>query len=83
MRQICKKNPQSDIMETVPQLSVNVNDGIETGNIVDTCVPANYNGQSSIDEVGSRVREPFDVIEYERSYTRLRKFINDDFKEDE
>lgn len=83
MKQICSKNKATDIMETVPQLAVNLTDGIETGNVIDTCVPAHYNGQASIEEVGSRVREPFDVIEFERSYTKLRKYVNDHLSDEE
>lgn len=77
MKQTCEFKKGADIMQTVPNLSVNINDGIMSGTIVDTCVPASFNGQNDVSEVGSRIKEPFDVIEFERSYTKLRKRIND------
>lgn len=82
MKQICEFKKGADIMETQPCLAVDINDQLESGNIVDTCVPANYNEQKAIEEIGSRVRDQFDVIEFERSYTKLRKYINDNEKED-
>lgn len=77
MKQTCKFNKMSDITETVQGLAVNIPVALDYSRIKDTSVPSSYNGQKDVDEVGERVREPFDVIEYDRSYTRLRKYIND------
>lgn len=77
MKQICKYRKGADIMEVVPNLGVDVNNALETGQIRDTSVPAQYNMQKELAEVGTRVSEPFDVIEYERAYTRIRKDIKD------
>lgn len=82
MRQICKYNPKSDILEVVEGLSVNLDKALTSGEIRDTSVPAQYNMQKELAEVGSRVSEPFDVIEYERAYTRIRKLIKDKKKEE-
>ena len=81
MKQICKYVKGVDIMHVVPSQGVVIPDSLDYGRIKDTCVHTDYNGQASCAEVGTRVEQPFDVIEYERSYTRLRKFINDKEKE--
>lgn len=61
-----------DIVQTVPGLQVNISDSIDFHRIQDTSVPSQYNGQQTIEDVGSRIHEPFDVIEFDRSYTRIR-----------
>lgn len=78
MIQICKVSIGSDIMETVQGLQVNIPDSLDYARIKDTSVPAHYNGQKNPAEVGNRLSEPFDVIEYDRAYTKLRKYIRDD-----
>lgn len=81
MKQTCKYDPMRDILEVVEGLSVNLDKALTSGVIRDTSVPAQYNMQKELAEVGNRVSEPFDVIEYERAYTRIRKQIKD--KKDE
>lgn len=80
MIQICTFRSGADILETVQGLQSSIPDAIDFFRIKDTSCPSNYNGQKSLDDVGARIREPFDVIEYDRSYTRLRKYINEDSK---
>lgn len=80
MQQICKFRSGADILETVQGLQCSIPDAIDFFRIKDTSCPSSYNGQKNLDEVGLRIREPFDVIEYDRSYTRLRKYINEDSK---
>lgn len=80
MKQSCKFRSGADILETVPGLQASIPEAIDFFRIKDTSCPSSYNGQKNLDEVGSRIREPFDVIEYDRSYTRLRKYINEDSK---
>lgn len=82
MRCIHKYDPKKDIQAVVPGLQVNIPDSLDYNRIKDTSVPAHYNGQKETSEVGRRVYEPFDVIEYDRSYTRIRKAIRDKKSED-
>lgn len=77
MKQICSYVPGVDIAETVPGLAVSIPESMDYNRIKDTSVPASYNGQGQLSEVGSRVAEPFDVIEYDRTYTRIRKSVRD------
>lgn len=77
MIQNCTFRVGADILETQQGLQVNIPESIDYGRIKDTSVPANYNMQKNLSEVGVRVREPFDVIEFDRTYTRIRKSIND------
>lgn len=77
MKQICKFESGKDIVKTVSGLQANIPNALDYSRIKDTSVPSSYNGQKTTDEVGLRVREPFDVIEFDRSYTRIRKSIND------
>ena len=77
MKQCCLYSPDSDILEVQSGLSTSIPEALDFGRIKDTCVPSHYNGQKSLSEVGDRVKEPFDVIEFDRSYTRIRKQIND------
>lgn len=72
MRQSCKFVSGRDIVQTVPGLQVNISDSIDFHRIQDTSVPSQYNGQQTMEDVGVRIREPFDVIEYDRTYTRIR-----------
>lgn len=83
MEQICRYRKGHDILHVVPSQGVVIPDALDYGRIQDTCVHTDYNGQDSIGSVGTRVEQPFDVIEYDRSYTRLRKYINDKEKEKE
>lgn len=72
MKQCPKFVSGPDITETVQGLGANIPDAIDYHRIQDTSVPSMYNGQQSLSDVGVRIREPFDVIEYDRSYTRVR-----------
>lgn len=77
MKQICEFRQGADILETQSGLATSIPDAIDYGRIKDTSVPSSYNGQKNLTEVGERVREPFDVIEFDRTYTKVRKQIND------
>lgn len=78
MIQECRFQQGADIMETVQGLQTSIPDAIDYFRIKDTSCPSSYNGQKNISDVGNRVREPFDVIEYDRSFTRLRKYMKDE-----
>lgn len=75
MKQSCKFVSGRDIVQTVPGLQVNIPESMDYHRIQDTSVPSMYNGQQDLSEVGLRIREPFDVIEYDRSYTRIRHAV--------
>lgn len=78
MIQICKYNKSADILHVVPSQGVVIPDALDYGRIKDTCVLTDFNGQDTLESVGRRIEQPFDVIEYERTYTRLRKYIKDE-----
>lgn len=80
MKQICKFCKGADIVEVVPSLGVDVHNAIETGIIKDTSATVFHNMMSDFAEIGHVARDPFDIIEYERSYSKFRKYVNDDKK---
>lgn len=73
----CKFCKGADIVEVVPNLGVDVNSVIESGIIQDTSASVFHNDMKELGEVGLVVRDPFDVIEYERSYSKFRKYVKD------
>ena len=77
MKQVCKFRSGADILATQAGLATSIPDAIDYGRIKDTSVPSSYNGQKALQEVGKRIEQPFDVIEFDRTYTRIRKSIND------
>ena len=81
MKQVCKFKKGTDISETVPGLQANVCSALESGKITSSVSEVSYNQQKTFDEVGKRVSEPFDVIEYDRQYSRLRKDVNDSIED--
>ena len=74
----CRYDKVRDIMKVVPSQGVVIPDALDYGRIKDMSVHTDYNGQNTIDSVGKRIEQPFDVIEFERSYTKLRKYIKDE-----
>lgn len=78
MRQICCFCKGADIVEVVPNLGVDVCNAIETGVIQDTSATVFHNMMKQLGEVGIVARDPFDVIEYERSYVKFRKYVKDE-----
>lgn len=81
MKQVCKFCKGSDIVEAVPNLGVDVHNAIETGVIQDTSAKVFHNMMNELGEVGQVARDPFDIIEYERTYTKFRKYVNDKEKD--
>lgn len=77
MKQVCKFRQGADILATQSGLAVSIPDAMDFGRIKDTSVSSQYNGQKNLNEVGTRIAEPFDVIEFDRTYTKIRKQIND------
>lgn len=78
MVQDCKYCKGVDITDVVPNLGVDVGNAIETGIIQDTSAKVFHNMMKDTSEIGIVVRDPFDVIEYERSYSMFRKFVEDE-----
>lgn len=78
MIQNCHFRENADILQTVQGLQTSIPDAIDYFRIKDTSCPSNYNKQKDVSMVGDRVREPFDVIEYDRAFTRLRKYMKDE-----
>lgn len=80
MKQNCVFCKGADIVEVVPNLGVDVHNAIETGIIEDKSASVFHNMMKDLGEVGMVARDPFDIIEYERSYSKFRKYVKD--KED-
>lgn len=70
-----------DITEVVPGLEVDLGSAIETGIVQDTSALAFHNMMKDLAEVGQVARDQFDIIEYEHSYAKFRKHVNDKEKE--
>lgn len=81
MKQSPKFQSGPDIARTRKGLGANVNKAIESGVIVDTCADLSFNQQKECSEVGMRISEPFDAIEYDRAMSRFRKKMKDLDKE--
>lgn len=77
MKQTCNFSKGSDICEVVPNLGVDVCSAIESGIIQDTSALVFHNMMSDLGEVGMVARDPFDIIEYDRAYSKFRKYVND------
>lgn len=75
MRQICKHNDKRDIQRVIPGCSPDLNQAIHSGVIPDTATESQYNGFEELSDVGHRVREPFDVIEFDRGFERVKRSI--------
>lgn len=80
MRQSCKFNKASDIVQTVPGLGAEVSGAIDSGVIKDTSATVFHNKIESLSEVGIVARDIFDIIDYEHAYTKFRKHVNDSEK---
>lgn len=77
MKQTCKFRKGADICEVVPNLGVDVCSAIESGIIQDTSASVFHNMMKELGEVGMVARDPFDIIEYDRSYSKFRKYVKD------
>ena len=81
MKQICKFCKDVDIVQVVEGLGVDVVGAISQGIIKDTSATTFHNMMKELGEVGIFARDQFDIIEYERSYSKFRKQVNDKEKE--
>lgn len=81
MKQVCIYCKGADIVEVVPNLGVDVCSAIETGVIQDTSATVFHNMMKELGEIGPVVRDPFDVIEYDRSYSKFRRYVDEKEKD--
>ena len=77
MVQDCTYSKGRDIISVVPGLGVDIRGAIEQGIIKDTSAAVFHNKIEKLDEVGIVARDMFDIVEYERSYTKFRRFVKD------
>lgn len=75
MRQICKFNKVTDIVAFQRGLSPDLNLAITSGVIPDTTSDTSCNGLDDVSDIGHRIREPFDVIEYDRAFSKIKSRI--------
>lgn len=81
MRQICKFNKERDITPTNPALDPCHKQAIREGVVRDTSATAFYNMQTELEEVGMRISDEFDFIEYDNALRKYRKAVEDANKE--
>lgn len=81
MKQVCKFCEGPDITEVVEGLGVDMCNALETGIIQDTSASVFHNMMKDFGEIGQVARDPFDIIEYDRSYSKFRKYVNDKEKD--
>lgn len=74
MEQVCKFNKAKDIQEFQRGLSPDIDLAIHSGVIPDTTAETSYNGLEG-DDIGRRIGENFDVIEYDRAFSRIKAKI--------
>lgn len=72
MKQICLSRKKVDIIAFQPGCAPDLNLAITSGVIPDTTSETSYNGLDDVQDIGRRVSDPFDVIEYDRAYSRLK-----------
>lgn len=72
MKQSCKFNKVTDIVAFQKGLSPDLNLAISSGVIPDTTSETSYNGLDDVSDIGHRVRDPFDVIEYDRAFSKVK-----------
>ena len=68
----CRFCKGRDIISVVPCNSPNITELIEKDAIQDKSVPALFNEISSFEDIGFRVRNRFDILEYQSSVVRIR-----------
>lgn len=80
MKQICKFNPVRDITPSNPALDLNLKQAIREGVVRDTSATAFYNMQKELGEVGARISDEFDFVEYDNALRKYRKRVEDEEK---
>lgn len=77
MKQICKFDKVRDITPTNPDLNNPIKETIRTGIVKDTSATAFYNMQKELGEVGMRISDEFDFIEYDNALRKYRKAMTE------
>lgn len=74
MIQVCKFDKVKDLQKHVPSLSVDIAKAIDSGGIISTLVPQDFNNMDiEIVQNSTRLREPFDAFEYQVSLQTARQ----------
>lgn len=61
-----------DIMDVVPNQCPNITELLEKDAIQDKSVPSLFNQIEDFADIGMRVRNKFDILNYQTSFTRIR-----------
>lgn len=67
MIQECVFNPSVDVQEVVPDMSIDINESIKTGVVMDLGTSLESNGIEDVESISGRVGDIFDVLEYEKA----------------
>lgn len=73
MRQICKYRKGVDIQRVQPASGADLKGAIRNGIVRNTATECFYNEQKETSEVGSRIRDQFDVVEAQGALEHMRK----------
>lgn len=68
----CKYNKRRDIMQVVIVSTTDITRAITDGIVVESNVPARFNQIDSTQDIGQRVRDNFDIIEFQHAIVRYR-----------
>lgn len=74
MRQKCTFNKKTDISAFRPGCAPDLNLAISTGIVPDSSSENLYNSME-IEDVGHRIEDSFDVLEYDKAYSKLKSKI--------
>lgn len=69
-----------DITPSNPALDLNLKQAIREGVVRDTSATAFYNMQKELGEVGVRISDEFDFVEYDNALRKYRKRVEDEEK---
>lgn len=75
MKQKFIHDSRKNIQRVLPGCSPDLTKAIRTGVIPATGTTSDYNGLEELSDIGKRVREPFDVIHFDREYSRIERQI--------
>lgn len=73
MKQSFTYDSHKNIQRVIPGCSPDLTKAIRTGVIPATGTSSDYNGLEELSDIGKRVREPFDVIHFDREYSRIER----------
>lgn len=73
-RRLCYRKG-ADISAIAPDQSPNITALLEKNAIQDKSVPALFNQIENVADIGMRVRNRFDILNFQTSYTRIRSSL--------